>query len=478
MRFPRGSASTLLTLAAGGIAALAVGLTGLPLVRAAADREEESLSRQLSVAARLSAAQLQELEVSTEDRDRWDEALDRIRAAAELDHAVLMVPGQPTWRASKGVTDPDRLDSLVSGALEACGEGPGVRLTRRVSSVDGQAQIQGACMQVPLVLSETTARLILLNEADYEGYLEEAERRTLVLVMGLGAIVGLVVIAGMRGLLSPIQRVSDAAARISRGERGVRVTPRGPEEIAELARAVNSLAGAFETREDEIAGRLAVVTQLSSIVAHEVRNPLQSLSLLTTLARTEPDPERRNRQLENIETEIRGLEAVVQRFLRNSGPLQIHREPSDLVELLKRATAVAEPQARSKQVTLMIQAPGRLSADLDSSLVRRAVENLLLNAIEFAALKPPGQVTLSVFPRGKQVFIVVDDDGPGVARDKRERVFEPYHSSKSGGTGLGLALVKQVLTAHGGTIICEDSPLGGARFVAQLPISPPEKAPA
>jgi signal transduction histidine kinase len=144
----------------------------------------------------------------------------------------------------------------------------------------------------------------------------------------------------------------------------------------------------------------------------------------------------------------------------------------DLVEVLKRAAVVAEPEAHRRNVRLMLQAPGRLRVMADGSLIRRALENLMLNAIEFAGQSPPGQVTAALLPRAREVLLIVEDDGPGVPADERDRIFQAYYSSKSGGTGLGLALVKQVMEAHGGTIASEASPLGGARFVASLPLKP------
>ena len=245
---------------------------------------------------------------------------------------------------------------------------------------------------------------------------------------------------------------------------------RGPEEIAELARAVNALASSVETREDEIRGRMEVVNEISSMVAHEIRNPLQSLELLTTLARTEPDQATRDNLLTTMEQEIRTLEGVVQRVLRSSGPLRIAPASSDLVEIVHRAANMAEPEARRRNVALLVQAPGALEAQVDGSLIRRAFENLLHNAIEFAGQNPPGQVTASLSRHGNLVRMLVDDDGPGVSEPEIGRIFQPYYSSKSGGIGLGLALCKQVFDAHGGRIRYETSPLGGARFVAELPL--------
>ena len=424
------------------------------MVQEAAQRERAALTGRVALVVQLAAPQVAEDPAS----------IDEIGALPGVDEVLRVDAGGEIT----GIADPSRAASLVSAAACMPPEDGGVGKSDLFVGPDGNA-LSAACMALP-----DGAILLALAGAEYREQVSAARQRTLGLVLGLGSLVGLVVILGMRSLLSPIQKVSDAANRIASGERDVRVEPRGPEEIADLARAINALASAMDSREDEIRTRMVAVNELSSIVAHEVRNPLHSLSLLCELARTEPNPQKRASLIGKIETEIQSLEGVVQRFLRNSGPLRISRQDVDVVEAMKRAAAVAEPTARAKKVRLMVQAPGRLIAYIDGSLVRRSIENLLLNAIEFAAIDPPGHVTANVLTRGGQIVIVVDDDGPGVPPEARERVFQPYHSSKSGGTGLGLALVHKVVLAHGGTIRCEDSPLGGARFVATIPLDGPD----
>jgi signal transduction histidine kinase len=106
------------------------------------------------------------------------------------------------------------------------------------------------------------------------------------------------------------------------------------------------------------------------------------------------------------------------------------------------------------------------------------MENLLFNAIEFAGQAPPGQVTATLWSTGGVVQLSVDDDGPGIEPADADRIFQPYFSSRPGGTGLGLALCRQVFEAHGGQIRVEGSPMGGARFLASFPLSsPPEGEP-
>lgn len=450
----RASATTLLSLAAGAVAAAAVGTAWVPLSREAERRERASLTEQLSVVAEVGRLQIDAALSAGRDPSGLAPMLEALRSAAEVDRAALLVDGEASaWTGAQAPPLPTACGAVAPGG---------------VTTVVAQGT-HGACVG----LARPGAVLLVESRGDFDQALSAARLRATLVFVALGLLVGLVVIVSTRWILSPVRLVSAAAARIARGERGVTVDVTGPDEIAQLAHAVNTLATSVEQREDEIAARVDVVNQLTSMVAHEVRNPLQSLSLLCTLARTEPEEDTRNQLLEKVESEIHVLEEVVQRFLRSSGPLQISRSRTDLVEVLGRAAAVAEAEARTRDVTLMIQAPGTLRCTIDGSLVRRALENLMLNAIEFAAQRPPGQVTAAVIPRGKEALLIVEDDGPGVPEDDRSRIFQAYYSTKSGGTGLGLALVKQVFEAHGGSIRCEPSPLGGARFEAALPLQGP-----
>ena len=466
----RAPATTLLSLAAGAIAAAAVGAAWLPLTREAALREEAVLGDELSVIAGLARLQLRPSLLDGADPAVLQTQVEQARKAAGVDHlAIVSVGGDAVIAAAGDASSGAAPATLVSDcqALLLAPDAPDV--ARIGATVAGPRLLQAACTLLPGDQPEARA-LVVVSTGDYGEALSASRARATLLFVGLGLAVGLVVVAATRWLLSPVRVVAHAAGRIAQGERGVKVSVRGPEEIAQLGRAVNTLASTFDDREDDIRARLNVVNELSSMVAHEVRNPLQSLSLLCTLARTEPDEAARNSLLLKIESEIHVLEGVVQRFLRSSGPLQISRSPADLVEVLSMAAEVARADARKREVTLMLQAPGRLTGRIDGSLVRRALENLILNAIEFAGREPPGQVIVAILPRPGAAVLIVEDDGPGVAPADRSRIFQAYYSSKAGGTGLGLALVKQVFDAHGGSITCETSPLGGARFVATLPL--------
>jgi signal transduction histidine kinase len=440
MRIPRGSASSIISLGAGLVAASALAVAWLPLLQESAQRELELSEAAADLADRLALA----------------------RVNGETDAQKLEMVRRETGALGLVIRDTTGAVRVHAGvALGACPE-EGIR---RVA--EGRLSCFG--------LADGSTLGLLQAEEEHLGL---GRLRAWALLVGMGAWVALLVIGGIRWLLSPVAELASGARRLAEGARGIHVEPRGHEEIAQLAGAVNALARSLETREDEIQARLDVVNQLLSMVAHEVRNPLQSLSLLASVARGEPDPAARDAVLQSIEEEILGLEGVVRRFLRNSGPLRISRSDCDVVKLLGQAVSLASPEARKRKVSLLVQAPGALPMRGDGTLLRRAMENLLFNAIEFAGQAPPGQVTATLWSTGGVVQLSVDDDGPGIEPADADRIFQPYFSSRPGGTGLGLALCRQVFEAHGGQIRVEGSPMGGARFLASFPLSsPPEGEP-
>ena len=461
-------------MAAGLIAAGSVATTWLPVIQYAEEREIQSLSRRLVLMAQLAGEQLTSgLSASLSDGlgspDQLQNRLEELSSGSGLDQTLLLTTNGEVLASatSKGGAELSLIAVLRVCTMQTMLQGEPALIPPQPGF--SGATVQGACTLIPTPSGEPLGVFVAIKRADYEASLAQQKRRAGNQLLLLGALSGLLVMLAIRLLLSPIQEISTAAARIAEGEHALRVREGGPEELRELARAVNSLASHFERREDEIGSRMAVVRQLASVVAHEVRNPLQSLSLLCTLARTEGDPRKREALLTSVEEEIHILEDVVQRILRSSGPLRISRAAVDLVTLIEQVETISRPRATKAGVSLLIQAPGSCQMSVDGSLVRRAIENLILNAVEFAGIKPPGQVTVSLMPREKQTLLIVDDDGPGVPSHERERIFEQYYSSKPGGTGLGLSLVKRVFDTHGGYIRCEESPLGGARFIAALP---------
>jgi signal transduction histidine kinase len=292
-----------------------------------------------------------------------------------------------------------------------------------------------------------------------------------VLIAALALIVGIITSLGVLRILSPLSNISVALERVRVGERGVRVRPAGLAELDALIDDLNAAASAMEDREDAIRGRIAVVHELARIVAHEVRNPLQSMELLTSLIAAEPNIEERRQLMHAIQTEIRNLDGVVTRLLREGIDQQgfrLLRADRPLAPMLEQVITLRRPEAHRRGVIIEGQLNQNLHASVDSALFARSMENLVSNALQ-AVADGKGRVRITLEGNDEQIEVRVDDNGPGVSAELAKTVFDPHITGRPDGHGLGLSMVREVLRAHGGTIHHEPSLMGGACFVARIP---------
>jgi signal transduction histidine kinase len=256
-----------------------------------------------------------------------------------------------------------------------------------------------------------------------------------------------------------------------------------PRERTPLLVLVFAVAGALAVlailqlrRED----RLALLRQdFVASVSHELRTPLAQVRLFTEtlrLGRTRTE-EQRDWALENIDRESHRLSNLVDKILHFSrsghGAHRMRREPGDLADTVREAISSFERLIPPGKASLEALLPPRLPTELHADSIRQVVLNLLDNAIRYG---PPGQVVRVRGERsGSAVRISVDDQGPGVARSDRERIFEPFLRGEQTlgsvvvGSGIGLAVVREIVAAHEGEVWVEDAPGGGARFVVELP---------
>lgn len=301
----------------------------------------------------------------------------------------------------------------------------------------------------------------------------------IVVVLLLAVIVGIITALGILSLLRPLSQVTHALARVEAGERGVRVATTGLKELDDLVERLNAAARSVELREDAVTARIRVVQEMARLVAHEIRNPLQSLEILTTLVASEDDPTERRDAAAAIHNEIRTLDRVVQRLLReggSAGALRLHRSSQPLAPLVEQVTSLRRPEAREQGIKLVIGLMSWRPVPIDSTLLGRSIENLVVNALQ--AVSPQGgEVRISVYEEPPWLCLAVDDNGPGVDPAMRDHIFEADVTTKASGSGLGLSLVKGVVEAHGGSVTCSPSALGGARFVLRLPLEVPDGDP-
>ncbi|MFT7517945.1 MAG: signal transduction histidine kinase [Kiritimatiellia bacterium] len=293
------------------------------------------------------------------------------------------------------------------------------------------------------------------------------------LMLVLATVVGLVTAFSVLRTLAPLSRVSRALSRVGAGEHNVRVEPTGLAELDELVYRINRTAEKMESRHHAVTERIRQSQRMARMIAHEVRNPLQSVEILASLLAAEEDPVERQETARAIHHEIRTLDQVVTRLLDRSGATDLELQPAvtSLAWLIDHVCTIHAPKGRINGVRLQRGPVCSTQPLLDQALIGRSLENIVLNAMQHAP-SPGGLVQISAFDSENGVSLVVDDNGPGVDPSVIGRIFQPNVTRREGGTGLGLALVRAVVEAHGGRVSHEESSLGGARFLMELPLEP------
>lgn len=247
-----------------------------------------------------------------------------------------------------------------------------------------------------------------------------------------------------------------------------RLQPTGDIDLDRLVAVLNSTGGRLQEARTQAGAseRLAAVGRLSAGLAHEIRNPLTAMRLKAENALARNDPERARASLQTILDQIGRLENLLRNLLATTHRKDLVLRPVDLVEHLKSRADEHRELAERKGVLLATKAADPVMAVCDAEELGRAVDNLIINAIE--ASPAGGQVLLSAELRNKHAVLRIEDQGPGVDRSVADRLFEPFVTSRAEGTGLGLAIVREIARGHGGEARYK-ALTKGAAFEIELP---------
>ena len=305
----------------------------------------------------------------------------------------------------------------------------------------------------------------------------------------LSGVVLLVSGAGAASLLifGPVRRrlrqLEDAATRIGAGDVTARAWEDGGDEVAALAQSFNRMAADLQTRAAALTASDQARRQLLADVSHELMTPLTAMrGYLETLAMAELqlDAPTRERYLEVVEQETRRMERIVGDLLDlarlEGGGSALKREFVDMDALFERVEARHHRELTDRNVRLVSRVDPATHLAGDPDRLEQALQNLAANALRHT---PDGrEITLSAEPAGSSVRITVRDSGPGVAPEHLPLIFERFYKADvaraTGGSGLGLSIVKAIVERHGGTISVRNE--RGAVFEILLPGSDPGDA--
>lgn len=303
--------------------------------------------------------------------------------------------------------------------------------------------------------------------------LREAARRGMValLLVTLGALL-LTVLVGRR-LTRPLERLARAADDVAGGRLDRKVPEDGPDELRRLAGAFNAMTAGLRRTLDRLSHyqSLAAMGELAASLAHEVRNPLTAVQVDLERARkrvAEGRPgadellDRALRQLERLDASVTDALSLARSGRRELGPIE-------LAEPLRAAAAGARPRFASRGARIELsEDPGAGVLVLgDAGLLEQLFLNLLLNAAD--AVPHGGRAGVRVEPGGDRVRIRVWDEGAGMAPAVRDRVLEPFFSTKAQGTGLGLPIARRIALSHGGDLEVDSEEGRGTTVTVVLP---------
>jgi two-component system, NtrC family, sensor histidine kinase HydH len=273
-----------------------------------------------------------------------------------------------------------------------------------------------------------------------------------------------------RTISAPLVKLTEFAHRFMRSPSNLKPPTGGPAEIATMSRAFAQMIEDLEHSKEQLtrAAKLAVVGEMAAAMSHEVRTPLGILRSSAQVLLREPALTQEGKEVCGfIISETERLNKLVSTLIESARPRLPEFSPTNLSELTQQAVAMLRAQADKKSVALLYEAEPEVMIACDQEQIMQVLLNLLLNAIQI--LDEGGKIEVTVRQLSKHVEIKVADNGPGIAEEQRSQVFDPFFSKRSGGIGLGLAVVRQIVNAHHGEISVGESDMQGAEFRVLLP---------
>ena len=345
---------------------------------------------------------------------------------------------------------------------------------------DQIADLRYLMAAAPIRMREVDAVLtvpLALQQREIEREIEELDRGVqlgALLFILLGAAVGYWL---ADRISDPVERLTLASRRIAAGELSARVFVRTADELQRLVEAFNTMAVELERQRAQLehTNRLEAWAEMARQVAHDIKNPLTPIQLSAEHLRRvnhdrgEPLSPVLERCVETILSQVRLLRRISAEFSSFAATPVVRREPTDLGALVREVADSYRAGLDHRYAFEVAVAPDLPSLSLDRLLVGRAFVNVVENALY--AMPAGGRPDVTVARHGGDVVVRVSDTGVGMDDEARARIFEPYFSTKTTGTGLGLPIAKRNIDLHGGSVSVESRPGAGTTVTFVLPVA-------
>lgn len=312
-------------------------------------------------------------------------------------------------------------------------------------------------------------------------WLEDLLHLTLIVVVVSVSSLGLfLTILFGRELTKSLNVLINAAREVGKGNYNLAIPVRTGDELGELSESLNGMVRSLRQQKTAVNIR----DEFLSLASHELKTPLTTLKLQIQMRKrnmekgdfTVFEPEKMKRHLDNEDAQLNRLVRLVEDMLDISrirvGKFSLRIEDVDMVQLVKDAIQRLEMQIKESKCEILLDAPETLSGQWDSYRLEQVFVNLLTNAMKYGR---QGKIVFKVVSDNEHVEISVSDQGIGISEEDQERIFQQFEravsSSEASGLGLGLYIVKQIITAHQGEIRVKSEPGKGSVFTVRLPLA-------
>lgn len=396
----------------------------------------------------------------------------------DLDGTVRAAPRGSFLTDLVGYAAPPELARIANQALEQ-GQATAIFSFREVTLVAAAVPVRFAATRPGGVV------LLFQPAQDLDPAIRQLTRSLLTYTL-IGSVAAVLLAALLgRMIVRRLTQVRTAAAALAEGDLSRRVPAEGSDELADLARSFNHMAGRLEQLVSGLRTSEELRRELMAAIAHELRTPVTSIrGFAEALQDGMVPPEKQPHYFDIIAGESARLSRLIQDLFDlaklEAGQLEFRMQAIDLPAWLERFAAGVRPRVEGAGLrleTALSPAARGLRITGDQDRLEQVLHNLVENAIRFS---PPGgtirlELTSAAAEAGA-VAISVSDQGPGVQPEEQARIWERFYqgrdrSARPGGAGLGLAIVRSIVEAHGGRVGLESRPGQGARFWFSLPVS-------
>jgi len=371
-----------------------------------------------------------------------EEVEDIARRARELLHMIIVYRPSEILTNDPRTANRDRVEMTLADAMDER-----VRRPFQIDTASGNRRVVVLVQLADGVLSVDVHEKRLYSSTPYI---------FLMWMVGSSLVLFAVAIVFMRNQIRPIRRLAIAARNFGMGREVEEFRSEGAAEVRQAAEA-------FRQMHERLRGQFAQRTEMLAGVSHDLRTPLTRIKLQLAMLGDNPE-------ISELKSDVQDMERMVEGYLAFArGEGTETPSPTDLVALV--SDVVGAEKRDGSLITLALPESASFVLEARPQALKRALANLITNAKRYA-----DRVTVSLEIDQATVLITVDDDGPGIPKANREDVFKPFfrldasRNPKTGGTGLGLTIARDIARSHGGDLSLDDGPAGGLRARMSLPI--------